>query len=302
MQLYMAPMEALTGYIYRNVYIKYFGDADKYFSPFISGKKLSFKEKNEISPDNNKGITLVPQVLTNNADEFIYIANHLNANYGYNEINLNLGCPSGTVVSKNRGSGFLGVLDELESFLDRIFNESRTKISIKTRTGVENSDDFGRIIELYNKYPVSELIIHPRCRVDAYVGPVKLEDFQIAVDNSKHSLCYNGDIKTVEDYNKIMQKFPSIDRVMCGRGLLTNPGLFGEINGKASISKDTIKAFSKDVSDGYVGIMSGDKNVLFKMKELWIYLSKNFEDSDKVLKKLRKAQSVVEFNRIVEGL
>lgn len=301
MKLYLAPMEALTGYIFRNAYRDFFGDADRYFTPFIASKKLSSKEKNDVIPEHNVGMDVIPQILTNKAEEFCYIANRLKEYYGYDEVNLNLGCPSGTVVAKNRGSGFLRVLPELREFLDVIYTKCNTKISIKTRTGVDDSDSFGVIIELYNDYPLSELIIHPRCRKDGYSGSPDLDAFQIAVRNSKHSLCYNGDIKTVSDYNRIIQNFPSVEKIMCGRGLLANPGLFGEIKGKAETDKETIRCFAKEICKGYCEIMSGDRNVLFKMKELWIYLAQNFESPEKLVKKIRKAETLVEYEAVLNN-
>ena len=301
MKLYLAPMEALTGYIFRNAYRDFFGDADRYFTPFIASKKLSSKEKNDVIPEHNVGMDVIPQILTNKAEEFCYIANRLKEYYGYDEVNLNLGCPSGTVVAKNRGSGFLRVLPELREFLDVIYTKCNTKISIKTRTGVDDSDSFGEIIELYNDYPLSELIIHPRCRKDGYSGSPDLDAFQIAVRNSKHSLCYNGDIKTVSDYNRIIQNFPSVEKIMCGRGLLANPGLFGEIKGKAETDKETIRCFAKEICKGYCEIMSGDRNVLFKMKELWIYLAQNFESPEKLVKKIRKAETLVEYEAVLNN-
>lgn len=295
MKLYLAPMEALTGYVFRTAYNKFFGDADRYFTPFIASKKLNSKEKNDVIPEHNVSMEVVPQILTNKAEEFCYIANRLKEYYGYDEVNLNLGCPSGTVVAKNRGSGFLRVLPELRGFLDVIYAKSNTKISIKTRIGVEDGKSFYDIIQLYNDYPLSELIIHPRCQKQGYTGKPHLDAFKIAVDNSKHSLCYNGDINSVEDYNRIREMFPTVEKIMCGRGLLANPGLFGEIKGKEKIDKDTIRLFAKEICEGYKEIMSGDRNVLFKMKELWIYLSRNFDEPDKIIKKVRKAESLVAY-------
>ena len=302
MKLYLAPMEALTGYIYRNAYHHFFDDADRYFTPFIASKKLNSKEKNDIIPEHNSGINVIPQILTNRSDEFIYIANRLKEFYGYEEVNLNLGCPSGTVVAKNRGSGFLKCLPELDKFLEEIYDGCKTKISIKTRTGVENSDEWASILEMYNKYPLSELIIHPRCQKDFYAGPIRYDDFRLATEVSTHSLCFNGDINSVEDYERIRNMFPTVGKIMCGRGILKNPGLFGEIKGKEPMDMDTLKAFMKEVYLGYKEIMSGDRNVLFKLKELWFYVAKNFDNPEKVVRKIRKAQSCAEYEVAVNNI
>jgi len=144
MKFYFAPMEGLTGYVYRNAHHDYFDKVDKYFSPFIfanQSKGFTSRELNDILPVNNQGIVLIPQLLTNHAADFIHTAKKLKQ-LGYNEINLNLGCPSGTVVSKNRGSGFLYHKEDLDAFLDKIFTQSVTKISIKTRIGKNDPEEF----------------------------------------------------------------------------------------------------------------------------------------------------------------
>lgn len=301
-KLYLAPMEGITGYIFRNAYVKNFGPVDKFFTPFIANKDLSNKELRECNPDNNQGINLVPQILTNKETDFISIANTLKERFGYEEVNFNLGCPSGTVVSRNRGAGFLKDLDNLERFLDYVFNNANVKISIKTRTGVESSDAWEEILKIYNKYPLTELIVHPRNQIDGYAGLPNMDNFTRAYENSTHTLCYNGNVNTVEDYNRIVDSYPDINAVMCGRGVLTNPGLFNEIRGEEPIGQDKTISFSNDVYLGYKDIMSGDINVLFKMKELWSFLSQNFEDSHKLFKKIKKCQSCREYESIVNSI
>ena len=191
MKYYMAPMEGLTGYIYRNAYQKYFHDIDRYFTPFITNKKLDFKVKKDIDPEHNQGMEVVPQILTNQPDDFISIVNQLKQ-YGYDEVNLNLGCPSGTVVAKNRGAGFLAVPDELDSFLDKIFNACDCKISIKTRVGKDSPDEWENLLAIYEKYPLSELIIHPRIQKDFYKYTPRMETYRYAAEHSRHSLCSMG--------------------------------------------------------------------------------------------------------------
>ena len=179
MKFYLAPLEGLTGYIYRNAMEKYFPGVDRYFTPFIApdqNKILRTKEQRDVLPANNMVKNLVPQILTNNAEHFIRTTEALQE-LGYEEVNLNLGCPSGTVVSRGRGSGFLAYPDELDRFLEQIFEGSKTKISIKTRVGRDNADDAFRLLEIYRKYPLSELIIHPRTRSEFYRGVPNLELF-----------------------------------------------------------------------------------------------------------------------------
>ena len=304
MKYYLAPMEGITGYTYRNAYEKYFHNIDKYFTPFIVPNKsssLKTKELRDLLPENNEGLNIVPQILTNDSEGFIVTANKLKQ-LGYSEINLNLGCPAGTVVSKKRGSGFLAYPDELDKFLDEIYKIDNMKISIKTRLGKEKSEEFYKLIEIYNKYPLEELIIHPRTRDDFYGNTPNLKIFKEALSLSKHSLCYNGDIFTLEDYNKIINEFPEIDKVMLGRGILANPGLIGEIKTNDFISKEILKEFHDEIFENYIILLNEDKNAMYRMKELWGYMSHIFTNNRKYYKKIKKAQKAKDYREVVSRL
>lgn len=331
MQFYMAPMEGLTGYIYRNAYHRHYGGIDRYFTPFITNKKLNHKEVNDILPEHNAGMEVIPQILTNRAEDFLCIADELKG-YGYGTVNLNLGCPSGTVVAKNRGAGFLTLPEELDSFLEEIFAKCPLHISIKTRIGKESPAEWERLLAIYEKYPMEELIIHPRVQKDYYKNTVNLEAFGLAAERSGHSLCYNGDICTAEDYTGIMTGFPQVKKVMLGRGILKNSNLVGTLRNtddtcatakagalqgsKAGVpqglerkgmdgaesEKVRLRAFHDDILHGYQSVMSGDRNTLFKMKELWVYLGTRFTDPEKYMKKIRKAERVKEYELVVDQL
>lgn len=304
MKFYLAPMEGITGHIYRNSYEKYFHNIDKYFTPFIvpnQSVSLKTKELKDLLPQNNKGLNIVPQILTNDADGFILTANKLKQ-LGYEEINLNLGCPAGTVVSKKRGAGFLAYPEELDKFLDEIYKIDNMKISIKTRLGKERADEFYKLIEIYNKYPLEELIIHPRTREDFYGNTPNLEVFKDALKLSKHSICYNGDIFTLNSYNKIINEFPEVNKVMLGRGILANPGLIGEIKNNEFANKEIIKMFHDEIFENYTILLNEDKNVMYRMKELWGYMSHIFTNNKKYYKKIKKAQKAIDYKNAVNSL
>ncbi|SEW14793.1 tRNA dihydrouridine synthase [[Clostridium] fimetarium] len=306
MNFYFAPMEGLTGHIYRNSHNAFFNhnNIEKYFSPFIvANQSESFKtrELNDLLPENNQGLVLIPQLLTNNAKDFIHTANKLKV-MGYDEVNLNLGCPSGTVVSKNRGSGFLAKKEELDAFLDEIYSASMTKISIKTRIGKDNPEEFYDLIEIFNKYPIEELIIHPRIQKDFYKNKPNLEIFKEALSLSKNPVCYNGDIFTIEDYKKFIENFPSVGTLMIGRGLLANPAMVSEITNNAKLDKNILKEFHDQIYRDYQSILFGDRNVLFKMKEIWTYMIQAFPDNTKYAKKIKKAERLCDYEEAVSSL
>lgn len=304
MRFYFAPMEGITKYLYREAFNYYFGGIDKYFTPFISPDKntcLNKKELNDILPEHNKNMHVVPQILTNNADDFIRTSVELKK-YGYDEVNLNLGCPSGTVVSKKRGSGFLAETEKLDQFLDEVFSGLDMKISVKTRIGKTDPDEFGPLMEIYNKYPLEELIIHPRIQTDIYKNKPNLKVFKEALSIARVPVCYNGDIFTVNDYKEFHEKFPDVDTVMLGRGLIANPGLVESIKTGKMPEKETIKKFHDMVLAGYEELLFGERNILFKMKEFSLYLVYIFSDYEPYAKRIKKASRLSEYKLAVSAL
>lgn len=308
MKYYMAPMEGLTGYVYRNAYHKFFRPMDRYFTPFIANKKMSNGEIRDLLPEHNEGMHVVPQILTNRSEDFLAVAKEI-AQYGYDTVNLNVGCPSGIVVAKGRGAGLLAEPEVLDRFLYEIFEGYAGKISIKTRIGMEDENEWQDILAVYEKYPLEELIIHPRVRKDFYKGNPRLDAFSYAMEESGHRLCYNGDICSAEDLQDRKERFPDLDRVMLGRGLLCNPFLI-EMSKTADDAahdhmqekKDRLYAFHQEILEGYIQIMSCDRNVLFRMKELWFYLGDCFTNADKYLKKIKKSERLVAYQAAVDAL
>ena len=304
MKYYLAPMEGITGYIYRNSYEKFFHNIDKYFTPFIvtnKSRSLKTKELRDVLPENNKGMNIVPQILTNDSEGFITTSRKLQQ-LGYNEVNLNLGCPAGTVVSKNRGSGFLAKREELDMFLDEIFKIDDMKISIKTRIGKDSPEEFYELIKIYNKYPIEELIIHPRTQKDFYGNKPNLEVFKDALSLSTNPVCYNGDIFTVDDHNKLIKAFPEVKTVMLGRGILANPGLMNEIKNNTNIDKEVLKDFHDEILNKYIELFNEDRNAIFRMKELWGYMIYIFSDNKKYAKKIKKSQKLSDYKEAVSSL
>lgn len=305
MKFYLAPLEGVTGYIFRNAHCEYFHPADKYFTPFITpGINSSRRSKalRDVLPENNRAPGIVPQILTNRTDEFIYTEKQLK-DMGYEEINLNLGCPSGTVVAKGRGSGFLAFKDELNRFLDEIYSKTELKISIKTRLGKNSAEEFDGLLDIYNQYPLEELIIHPRTREDFYKGVPNLDMFRLGLEKSKCPVCYNGNIFTKKDYEIFCQKFPGVECIMIGRGLVANPALLHSLSGdKETLNKKVFREFHDRIYSDYQELLSGDTNLLYKMKELWNYMIWMFSEAEKYNKKIKKSKKLKDYNRLIDEL
>lgn len=304
MKFYFAPMEGVTGHIFRSAHATFFNDVDKYFVPFISTNqqgKFTTRELQDILPENNQGACVIPQILTNNAEHFIRTSQQLKE-YGYNEVNLNLGCPSGTVVSKNKGSGFLSQREMLDRFLEEIFTASVTKISVKTRIGKDAPEEFDELIKIFNKYPMEELIIHPRIQKDYYKNTPNRQVFKEGLALSTNPICYNGDIFTVEDFKKFSADCPQVESMMLGRGLISNPGLVSDIKNNSVLDKQLLKAFHDRLYVDYQGVLSGERNVLFKMKEVWFYMIHMFTNYEKYAKKIKKSQRLSDYEQAVSSL
>ncbi len=291
MRYYFAPLEGVTGSEYRRAHHRHFPGIDTYYMPFLTPTRdrvFTPRELRNVLPEHNRGFRAVPQILTKNAGDFCWCAGELAA-MGYDEINLNLGCPSGTVTAKGKGAGMLADLDLLRRFLDEIFQAVSGKISIKTRLGVADPEEFGPLLELFAQYPVSLLIVHPRVRQDFYRHPVRMDAFQKAAACYPGPLCYNGGLVTAGDCHRIAQAFPQVESVMLGQGLLANPALVQQAKGGPGPDRDTLRAFHDQLYEGYLAAFGSPRNTVFHMKELWFYMSRLFEGREKPLKAIRKA-------------
>lgn len=299
MQFELAPLEGVTTWIYRRAYHRHFTPADRYFTPFIApnmNKGLNTRERNDVLPEHNEGLPLVPQILTNRADYFLITCADL-AELGYKEVNLNLGCPSGTVVAKGKGSGFLSQPEALERFLDEIFDQCPLRISIKTRIGRYEDGEWPRLLALYRKYPLTELIVHPRVQKDFYRNTPRVEAFAQALDGSPFPVVYNGDLFTPEDLAAFSARFPAAGTVMVGRGVLCDPWLLGGTPDMAAL-----RDFHDEVFEGYREILFGDGPVLCKMKGIWTYLIQSFTNYRPYQKVIRKTRHLSEYQSTVNAL
>jgi len=304
MKLYFAPLEGITTYTYRNTHAEMFGDVDVYFSPFINPsdlEKVSRKGMRDILPENNCVKNLRVQVLTSNAESFLKFCEKIKV-LGYREIDINIGCPAGTVVRKGRGSGFLQYPDEMDAFFSDIFASSDMKISVKTRTGFYSHDEFPRILEVYNKHPISELTIHSRTREELYRGKADINVFRAAYNVSRNLLCYNGDVRKVSEFRNIQNCFPNLSAVMIGRGAVMNPALFREIRGGKPLETAELIAFSEKLIEKYRKVLGSDTFTLHKLKEIWIYIMWNFPEEKKIAKEIKKANTVDGFISAISAL
>ena len=300
MQYYFAPLEGITDSIFRSLHSKYFPGVDRYFTPFLSPtvhRGLTAREAREIPRADTLTYEAVPQLLTKVSEDFLWLTG-VCKDLGYQEVNLNTGCPSGTVTAKGKGSGMLRDLPALEVFLDDIFEKSPLPISIKTRIGFYDKDEFPAILELYNRYPIKELTIHPRVRAQFYKGSVDMDVFRYCLENSKNPVCYNGDLISLKKVQAFEQEFPQVEAVMIGRGLVGDPGMLSP--GGSDVA--ALEAFYDELFAVYTDVFGGTRNAMFRLKENWRHLLCKFEGSEKLGKKLRKTTDAGEYKAITHEI
>ncbi|MBE6963811.1 MAG: tRNA-dihydrouridine synthase family protein [Ruminococcaceae bacterium] len=296
----LAPLDGITKLVFRQVWHRHFGGADRYFIPFFSPTDhhtITPRDFREIDPAANRELPSVPQIMTCKAPDFIWGAEQLRE-MGYREVNLNLGCPSGTVTAKGKGSGFLAKPDELDRFFDEVFSAVSMPVSVKTRLGIADPEEFSRILEIYNRYPIACLTIHARVQKEKYRGAVHLDAFAAALAESKNPLCYNGDLRTVEEVRSFESRFPAVDAAMIGRGAVADPALLRKLRGGQAATREELQAFTQDLYQSYQDFYGQVGTAAQRMREVWFYLIHLFEDADKLNKKLRRFKNPGEYETI----
>jgi tRNA-dihydrouridine synthase len=296
--LLSSPLQGFTDFRFRNAINKYFGGIDTYYSPYIRlNGKLVIKPSYErdLLPENNIGLEVIPQIITNDADEFLFVAKYVK-DLGYKELNWNLGCPYPMVTKSGMGSGLICNPEKINHILDRVHSESDIIVSMKMRLGYDTTEEILDVLPILDTYPIKNIAIHARIGKQLYKGGVHLDAFQQCIDNTKHKLYYNGDIKSVAKFREMQERFPTIDHWMIGRGLISDPFLPSMIRQNTlEYPKNKIElfhAFHDTLYRIYSESLSGSTHLLLKMYHLWEYFAVTFSNPHKVLKKIKKAQSI----------
>lgn len=304
--LYLAPLQGFTDFVYRKAYSEVFPQVDAFFIPYISVKNREVikKYRKEVLPENNPQNHVIPQVLAANPDEMVFLASYL-SDLGYTEINLNLGCPYPMVTNRGMGAGLLPYPEKIEKILTAFFEKSVVKLSLKMRAGLVYPAEIEKVIPVLNRFPLTEVILHPRIAKQLYDGEMNESAFQFAYENLQHRLVYNGGVNTVEIFRNSVLKFPEICHFMLGRGVLMNPFLPAEIKGTVlseTGKKEKLAVFHKRMLEEYLVVMDNPGNALNKMKQFWIWFSYNFDEQRKLNKKIQKTGTINDLQKIVNLL
>lgn len=307
MNYYAAPMEGLTDRIWRQVHQKWFGAADapmRYYAPFLSppeNRVLIPKKMAELAPEANAGTVVIPQLLAKDGELAAWMIGEVRK-LGYTEVNLNFGCPSGTVTAKGKGAGMLRDPARLDAFLDAVFSAVEGPVSVKTRIGVQNPEEFAALLDIYNRYPICELTIHPRVMKQLYRGQADRAAFAAALPECRMPVCYNGDVTTPEELHALEAEFPQLSGIMVGRGLIADPALFRRARGGAPASREELRGYCDDLYHGYTEAFGAASCAVSRMKAHWFYLIHRFEGADPLEKPLRKAREGWEYETVVNQI
>jgi len=272
--LILAPMQGLTELMFRKVYHQCFpGALDAAISPFLSlthgNLADAWKKIDDVLPEANAdSLPVIPQILGKEPVEFVDLANRL-FDIGYTEINWNIGCPMRRVTAKHRGSGILPYPDEVHAILDYIIPRLHPSLSIKMRLGLHLPDEIFPLIPILNDYPLRTITIHPRTGKQQYSGQVDLDTFQRALPLIRHKVIYNGDICTPADYRRIRQRFPQIDDIMIGRGILFDPLLPLRIKHNQPDDLQATLHFVLALTDAIAQLPIREESRMRKTKEYW---------------------------------
>ncbi len=295
-----APLDGVTKLVFRRVHHRMFGGADRYFIPFFSPVTehiLTKRDQRELDTAANAGLQLVPQVMTRRAEDFLWAADVLE-DLGYREVNLNLGCPSGTVTAKGKGSGFLAKPEELERFFDQVFASVQMPVSVKTRLGVTDPEEFHRLLAIFNRYPLAALTIHPRVQKEFYKGSVHRDAFAWAAEESCNPICYNGDLLTTEDCAAFAAAFPKVEAIMIGRGAVADPALLRKLRGGAPASREELMAFTRTLYREYQAFYEQSGPAAQRMKEIWFFLIHLFDEGEKLSRQMRRLRTPREYEAV----
>jgi len=305
LKIYQAPLQGFTDFTFRKVFSEVFGGVDKYFIPYLSygkGSEIKRSSLKEVLPENNTAQPVVPQVLFSDLQELIDLVMLL-VNYGYSEINLNLGCPYPMATNKGRGAAWLEKPEALHEILRQLFGQAfQVNFSVKMRAGMTNNQDFKAITDVLNEYPLTEVIFHPRTASQMYTGKADPQLFAEMLPLVKHSLVYNGDLINLAEFKEMKSSFPEQTIWMIGRGLLIDPALALKLKGQITEPNELLrkkKEFHDRLLESYSARLEGSGHILMKMNQFWTYFSESFENPHKTMKLVKKSSNMLKYNAAV---
>jgi tRNA-dihydrouridine synthase B len=306
--IHSSPLQGFTDFRFRNAFQRFFGGIDLYIAPYIrlNGKpEIKPASERDILPANNSSLNLIPQIITKDSGEFLFVAKYVQK-LGYNELNWNLGCPYPMVAKRGMGSGLLSMPEKIDEILTRVFAETDIQVSVKMRLGYESPQEIFHVLQVLERYRLTNIAIHPRIGKQLYSGEVDLKAFEECLGITSHKVFYNGDITSVRSFREMKERFPSINNWMIGRGLITDPFLPAMIKSDNLVYPENryevFNSFHDALFSSYEEALSGQKHLLVKMHSFWEFFIQSFPHSPKGLKKIKKARNLSVYREVVKQI
>lgn len=305
---YLAPLQGYTKVWYRNAYHNVMGDATKYFTPFFEEHKSGGFDPRllpELDEELNAGMNLIPQI-TAADDTFLLKAYKAISEMGYQEVNLNMGCPFPMLVKRNKGGGLMDKPEMVEKMLDGFYNTfPDARLSIKMRSGLDCHSQGVSMAKLLNRFPITELIIHPRLVTQQYKGDPNWDAFEDILQISIHNIVANGDINSTDNFHNLKLRFNNIDKWMMGRGWLTNPSLVKEIKG-AKVDETSKKENLLKLHNYFKKLTESQEDLALQYKhqllvQFWQYPAQQFENGSRWLRKLSKTKDIESYTGMLRN-
>ena len=261
-----APLQGVTDNVWRMAQHSVFGGVDAYYAPFMRVERGEVRRKDlrDVEPDRNAGITLIPQILACQPDHALMMVDALKQR-GYSRIDVNLGCPFPPIALHRKGSGMLAYPELAEALFTALAAVDGMEYSVKMRLGWDQSDQWRDILPLLDILKPVNIAVHPRIGKQQYKGDLDIGQFEALMAASPWPIVYNGGLRTVEDIEAVVSRYPNLAAVMVGSGLAANPGMFAP-----DATPDDYRRFHDLLVDGYTDQLNGGEAQLVRhLQDIW---------------------------------
>lgn len=309
MQLILAPLRGFTDAVFRNAFVRRFGGFDRALAPFVptvGAPVVRDRLLRDLRPEDNRALPVEPQLLSNRPEDFLRMAARLR-DLGYETVNWNLGCPFRMVAKKGRGSGLLPDPDRVDAFLDRVVPALSGRLSVKTRLGRYSAAEIDALLPVFNRYPLTELTVHPRTGAQMYDGRPDLDGFARCLAGSAHPVIYNGDIRSPRVLETLRARFPGVAGWMVGRGAVADPFLPMRLRGEPTPADaaERFREFHDRLEAAYGERLEGPGHLLGRMKSFWSYFGPSFVGGHALMKRVHRSPRMEAYrdqvNRFFDG-
>ena len=285
-----APLQGVTDTVWRIAQHDVFGGVNAYYAPFmrVEHGEVRRKDLRDVDPERNTGTTLIPQILACQPDHALMMVDALKQ-MGYTRIDINLGCPFPPIALHRKGSGMLAYPDLAEALFQALATVDGVQWSVKMRLGWDRNDQWRDILPLLDIIKPVNIAVHPRTGKQQYKGDLDVGQFEALLAASPWPVIYNGSLRTVEDIENTIQRYPTLAAVMVGSGLAANPGMLAP-----GATPADYRRFHDLLVDGYTEQLNGGEAQLVRhLQDIWQTFLPG--TAHKLFKAIRKSRTLDQY-------